>query len=1170
MFPDPPREAVEDYNAYFHHMSSPLIVGPELVKRLRSGKRDDDDAGDGSAEGELVRRFDMWFSKIDVEVGVCAVFLDARQAVRAAVHVAGCAAGAKVLATLRAAYAAVPELFDAKPFRHEHWEFDALTFICGAVSTALLFALRLDFALTTLFGDGVVFQCSINYADSDVVLIERPDGRIHSETASRALNLADTAFDSNTHRYFLTRDARIALQREVDRKHLPLAEALLSDGSWVPLDDATGSPLREDDPKIKRPAAYISDLRHGEWLTFPGADMSKDDRLSTPKKRELLETNPWTGLISRTLTATTKAVVMATFAFDAALEPEAGSPRLYVERRRAVEVVQAAFKKAGGWRGAGEDGVYFFETASRALVATLDARRQLHRFLFEEHLSVRPTGFGITFGQVLCASPYFVGDPVKTAAHLCYEISLRALPGGIFLSRAASRAAFATTDDERIVRHRYPNLNVVPTFLKVGDRLDEFAHIPQDTPAPSQPEETCGTTRHHPRHQLWRKKRRSSSSTAAAEVVLSRQHDDATSEVDDDDQDDDQDDECFVTTPGTVKKKKKSSQSPRRRRRSSSSSSRLPEVTPNGSPRTQQRTRTSERKATSPKQRSPSRTKKQHSGKSRRRDDMRSATVRVVAQAEKALEEAIRNGASQKTIEEHRAALRELQSPALAAAQVALDEAIRSGASQETIEEHRAALRELQAPALAAAQLEKTLEETIEKHRAALRELQSPTMAATAASKLGKLGGAWTRYATAAAEWVPGKDPLPTVPIGTDPKTADELAVVLASLRKEDPSDEEIAAEAANLRARIEYLRSRCDDPAALDAAIAADPRLLCAGPNVLARVEAYFRRPSLSTDDDDSDDGQEKADEEEDDQGLAAPLKTAAQLKKKKSSKKRKKKRRSKTPSYYDDENLSYSRRVNLALIREVLLSPLLGDEPFKEYNVFLVDAIHAERPDLLLANLITLAINQLEYLYGGILMAKHGFTDKYAEQIDHRLVVDDDAITSDHTTIHTPAAASSSSSKASRRDDASGPYGSSSSAKSSHESLDVVDTPKDTKQNDSFASQKTTFTVVERFQAKLYACGRAVFLDQKSGFAFPLMSYAFGPTPDLSDTEKMQRDFILALRSHESLPMPLKKLVKYLRTSGWPDTPDDTWSDLVLSMFDHGIIGIGSRHDGTPVEVW
>ena len=61
-------------------------------------------------------------------------------------------------------------------------------------------------------------------------------------------------------------------------------------------------------------------------------------------------------------------------------------------------------------------------------------------------------------------------------------------------------------------------------------------------------------------------------------------------------------------------------------------------------------------------------------------------------------------------------------------------------------------------------------------------------------------------------------------------------------------TDEEKAAGAAGIRARIQYLRSRCSDPAAIDAELAADPRLLMGGPAGLSRVEALTPRPPSSS----------------------------------------------------------------------------------------------------------------------------------------------------------------------------------------------------------------------------------------------------------------------------------------------------------------------------------
>ncbi|KAH8084969.1 hypothetical protein JL720_7677 [Aureococcus anophagefferens] len=86
---------------------------------------------------------------------------------------------------------------------------------------------------------------------------------------------------------------------------------------------------------------------------------------------------------------------------------------------------------------------------------------------------------------------------------------------------------------------------------------------------------------------------------------------------------------------------------------------------------------------------------------------------------------------------------------------------------------------------------------------------------------------------------------------GDDAKTAaHHLDAIVDDLRHDgaqrERTDEEKAAGAAGIRARIQYLRSRCSDPAAIDAELAADPRLLMGGPAGLSRVEALFANAQL------------------------------------------------------------------------------------------------------------------------------------------------------------------------------------------------------------------------------------------------------------------------------------------------------------------------------------
>ena len=154
----------------------------------------------------------------------------------------------------------------------------------------------------------------------------------------------------------------------------------------------------------------------------------------------------------------TKTVVVAMLAFDAGLQNRAGAARLYVQRRRALEVIQAALETGGGTRAPGADALYLFETCGPALGAVLEARAALDKFVQGKLLKVRATGFGVAVGGV-CEGPAVSGPPVGIAARLCYDLCGRATPGGVLLSKdargAASRRRPFATPVESARRHQH-------------------------------------------------------------------------------------------------------------------------------------------------------------------------------------------------------------------------------------------------------------------------------------------------------------------------------------------------------------------------------------------------------------------------------------------------------------------------------------------------------------------------------------------------------------------------------------------------------------------------------------------------------------------------------------------------------------------------------------------
>jgi hypothetical protein len=147
-----------------------------------------------------------------------------------------------------------------------------------------------------------------------------------------------------------------------------------------------------------------------------------------------------------------RVVVVAMVYFDASLKSRS---RLYVERRRALDVLEEALTSKGGRRAMGSDTLYIFDACvSRALDAVLASRKALEG---------TKAGFGVASGLVFEGS-VVAGAPVGVAARLCAQ-------HGVHLSQRAADAL----DPDLLER-----LRTVPVFLQGSDSsgvLEEFCQV---------------------------------------------------------------------------------------------------------------------------------------------------------------------------------------------------------------------------------------------------------------------------------------------------------------------------------------------------------------------------------------------------------------------------------------------------------------------------------------------------------------------------------------------------------------------------------------------------------------------------------------------------------------------------------------------------------------------
>ena len=520
-----------------------------------------------------------------------------------------------------------------------------------------------------------------------------------------------------------------------------------------------------------------------------------------------------------------KTVVMATLAFDAKLAREAGSARLFVQRRRAVAVLQTALGCGGGERAPGSDALYVFDSVAAGLLAALDAKAALDKFVAQALVDVAATGFGIAAGELVAAPGATTGACVAVAARLCHELAGRATPGGVLVDGPAR----AELGDLAAVRGRHKHVKVVATWLKgPSGQLDEFHQVYGSSGA------------------LYRE----------TEASLKRAREDALRA---------------------------------RRRRDAAKATRRADYGRGAATGGRKRQKGPQLDATC----------------ASALEELRAVTEPGDVEVERVLRnllDALRAGKNDAVVKSRRrellqlharwcprSALRTDHTPAERESQAALADwyrgagkSARSGARAFAPARRRARkLRRKRETASDRIQTAFRVAPTMVKARARAKRAQKRTKAAFDAAKIGKFGRGWAKTASRAL-WPGARDvraaktPASALAVlvdaaggrasrarenlvgavgrgGDDAKTAaHHLDAIVDDLRHDgaqrERTDEEKAAGAAGIRARIQYLRSRCSDPAAIDAELAADPRLLMGGPAGLSRVEALTPRPPSSS----------------------------------------------------------------------------------------------------------------------------------------------------------------------------------------------------------------------------------------------------------------------------------------------------------------------------------
>ena len=273
-----------------------------------------------------------------------------------------------------------------------HWEADQLRCSFGRCGIALAFCAR----VVAIMGPGC--RAALHFGE-DAAATEYPSGRPHGEAWNVLCELVE-AVPSDEPRCCVSDACR-------DRLKL---EGLDDDDAWTRIE---GGFLRAPWPSLSLPVT------------------SCDVVLSEPLDR---------------------VVVVAMLYFDASFK---GTSRLYVERRRALDVLEAALTSKGGKRAMGSDTLYIFDACvSRALEAVLASRKALEG---------TKAGFGVASGLVF-AGDVVAGAPIGAAARLCAQ-------HGVLLTRPAADAL-----DADHVSH----LRTVPVFLQGPDSsgvLEEFCQV---------------------------------------------------------------------------------------------------------------------------------------------------------------------------------------------------------------------------------------------------------------------------------------------------------------------------------------------------------------------------------------------------------------------------------------------------------------------------------------------------------------------------------------------------------------------------------------------------------------------------------------------------------------------------------------------------------------------
>ena len=272
-----------------------------------------------------------------------------------------------------------------------HWEADQLRCSFGRCGIALAFCAR----VVATVGPGC--RAALHFGE-DAVATEYPSGRPHGEAWNVVSELVEC----------VSLDEPRCCVSDACRDRLKL-EGLDDDDAWTRIE---GGYLRAPWPSLSLPVH------------------SCDVVCQKPAER---------------------VVVVAMLYFDASLR---STSRLYVERRRALDVLEAALTSKGGRRAMGSDTLYIFDACvSRALDAVLASRKALE--------SIK-AGFGVARGPVY--EGVVAGSCVGVAARLCSQ-------HGVLLSKPAAGA---------LEPDQLSQLRTVPVFLQGSDSsgvLEEFCQV---------------------------------------------------------------------------------------------------------------------------------------------------------------------------------------------------------------------------------------------------------------------------------------------------------------------------------------------------------------------------------------------------------------------------------------------------------------------------------------------------------------------------------------------------------------------------------------------------------------------------------------------------------------------------------------------------------------------